>query len=104
MANYKESNISGVTWQRCHRIDIRNPYEETKFAVFLEEEVTELESGKIVKSPVGQILAEFTDPTVSVDLINPETGDLLGSSVTYQDIYVILHSLYIKLATERDSV
>ena len=60
MANYKESNVTGVTWQRCHRIDIRNPYEEPKFAVFLEEEVTELANGKIVKTPVGQILvAEY---------------------------------------------
>jgi hypothetical protein len=104
MANYKESNVTGVTWQRCHRIDIRNPYEEPKFAVFLEEEVTELANGKIVKTPVGQILGEFTEPSTVVNLINPETGDPLNSSVTYQDIYVILHSLYIKLATERDGV
>lgn len=104
MANYKESDVTGVTWQRCHRIDIRNPYEEPKFAVFLEEEVTELANGKIVKTPVGQILGEFTEPSTVVNLINPETGDPLNSSVTYQDIYVILHSLYIKLATERDGV
>lgn len=104
MANYKESNVTGVTWQRCNRIDIRNPYEEPKFAVFLEEEVTELANGKTVKTPVGQILGEFTEPSTVVNLINPETGDSLNSSVTYQDIYVILHSLYIKLATERDGV
>ena len=104
MANYKESSVAGITWQRCHRIDIRNPYEEPKFAVFVEEEVTELENGKVVKSPVGQILADFTDPSTIVNLINPETGDSLNSSVTYQDIYVILYSLYIKLATERDAI
>jgi hypothetical protein len=104
MANYKENSITGVTWQRCHRIDIRNPHEEPKFAVFLEEEITDLGNGKIVKSPVGQILADFTDPSAIVNLINPETGDSLNSSVTYQDIYVILYSLYIKLATERDAI
>lgn len=104
MANYKESNVTGVTWQRCNRIDIRNSYEEPKFAVFIEEEVTDLGNNKIVKVPAGQILADFTDPTTIVNLINPETGDSLNSSVTYQDIYVILHSLYIKLATERDTI
>jgi hypothetical protein len=102
MANYKESNVTGVTWQRCNRIDIRNPYEEAKFAVFLEEEITDLGNDKIVKTPLGQILADFTDPTTVVNLINPETGDSLESSVTYQDIYVMLHSLYIQLATLRD--
>ena len=104
MANYKESSVAGITWQRCNRIDIRNPYEEPKFAVFVEEEITDLGNGKIVKSPVGQILADFTDPSTVVDLINPETSDSLATSVTYQDIYVILHSLYIKLATERDAI
>ena len=103
MANYRESNVTGVTWQRCHRIDIRNPYEEQKFAVFLEEEITDLGNDKIVKSPAGQILADFTDPTTVVNLINPETGDALGISTTYQDIYIMLHSLYIQLATQRDS-
>jgi hypothetical protein len=104
MANYKESSVAGITWQRCHRIDIRNPHEEPKFAVFLEEEITDLGNEKTVKSPVGQILADFTDPSTVVDLINPETSDSLGTSVTYQDIYVILYSLYIKLATERDAI
>lgn len=102
--NYRESDVIGVTWQRCHRIDIRNPYEEPKFAVFLEEEITDLGNGKIVKSPAGQILADFTDPTTVVNLINPLTGTPLNETVTYQDIYVILHSLYLQLATERDNV
>ena len=102
--NYRESDVIGVTWQRCHRIDIRNPYEEPKFAVFLEEEITDLGNGKIVKSPAGQILADFTDPTTVVNLINPLTGAPLNETVTYQDIYVILHSLYLQLATERDNV
>ena len=102
MANYKESNVTGITWQRCNRIDIRNPYEEPKFAVFIEEEITDFGNDKIVKSPVGQILADFTDPSIIVNLINPETGESLNSSITYQDIYIMLHSLYIQLATQRD--
>ena len=102
MANYKESNVTGVTWQRCNRIDIRNPYEEAKFAVFLEEEITDLGNDKIVKSPAGQILADFIDPSTEVNLINPETGESLDISITYQDIYIVLHSLYIQLATLRD--
>jgi hypothetical protein len=104
MANYREDSVTGVTWQRCNKIDIRNPLEGQKFVVFVEEAVTDLGNGKILKEPVGQIVEEFVDPAVVVPLLHPETGALLGSSVTYQDIYVILHSLYLKLANERDAV
>ncbi len=103
MADYKESLISGKKWQRCNRIQIENPYNGSKYINMVEEEIADIGDGIMVNTPKGNIIEPFADPAAVVNLINPETGESLGSTVTYQDIYVILHSLYIQLATQRDA-
>lgn len=103
MANYQESTVTGTTWKRCNKIEVRNPYQGQKLAIFLEEEITSLANGRLLQEPTTNIQEAFSDPAKIVDLINPETGESLNNSVTYQEIYIILHSLYMKLATERDT-
>lgn len=103
MPNYNESNVTGTTWQRCYKIEVRNPYQGPKGAIFLEEEVTSLANGKIIQEPTTNMQELFDVPTKTIELVNPETGDLLGNSVTYQDVYVILYSLYMQLAAARDA-
>lgn len=102
MANYQESNISGVSWKRCYRIDVRNQYQDNKSLIFLEEVLTLLNDGRVLTEPSTNIQIQFLDPNKVINLINPETGDSLNTTVTYQDLYTILHSLYIQSATERD--
>jgi hypothetical protein len=103
MANYQESTVTGTTWKRCNKIEIRNPYQGAKLAIFLEEELTSLANGKIIQEPSTNIQESFSDPAKVVELVDPTTGASLGNTVTYQEIYVILHSLYMQLANERDN-
>jgi hypothetical protein len=103
MASYQESTVTGTAWKRCNKIEIRNPYQGQKLAIFLEEELTSLANGKIIQEPSTNIQEPFADPTKIVELVDPTTGTPLGNTVTYQEIYVILHSLYIQLADERDA-
>lgn len=103
MADYKENIIAGKSWQRCNKIQINNPYIGDKTVTLFEEEITDLGNGKFLNEPKGSISVIFDNPAATVNLINPVTGDALGATTTYQDIYVILHSLYIQKALERDS-
>lgn len=103
MANYNETNVTGTTWQRCHKIEIRNPNGGSKSAIFFEEEITSLENGRVIQEPITNIQEQFSDPMKTIELLNPETGDQLGNTVTYQDVYVILYSLYMQLAAARDA-
>jgi hypothetical protein len=44
------------------------------------------------------------DPVAGLfPLVNPETGEPLGQTMTHAQLYVALHSLYMHLAQERDA-
>lgn len=101
MADYKETNVSGKSWQRCHTVVIYNPYDQTASIALREEQVTEAGGERFFK-PMGEIKFPF-DPNASIALKNPITGEDLGQSMTQQQIYVALWSLYMAKAAARDA-
>ena len=102
MANYKETQIAGTQWTRSFRVIIDNPLDQTPRIIFMEQQATVLNDGKLLVQPSGHIERQF-DPSGRIELINPTDNQPLGQTVTQTDLYVILHSLYYKLATERDA-
>lgn len=101
MSKYRETNLTGQKWVRSNRVIISNPYQGVPVINFNEEEVTLLSDGKTVNTPVGLLEKMFDEPNGTFDLINPVDGSVIGSA-NYQQVYVILHSLYISLAKTRD--
>lgn len=101
MANYRESSVAGTQYRRAGEVVISNGLEK-KSIQFIEQDVVVLDGTVVVKH--GDTIDElFTleNAATPFDLLNPETGEVLGS-MTYQDLYVGLHSLYLHLATTRD--
>ena len=102
MANYRETELTGSKWVRSNRVTCINPYNGTPFISFGEEEITLLSDGRTTNAPLGEIHQDFTDPSVEFPLLNPATGESIGTA-TYGQVYVILHSLYMALAATRDA-
>lgn len=102
MSNYKESNIAGTVWQRCHEVKIFNTRGAAPSAEFLEERVIVLEDADEIRQSLGP-LKVFFDPARLVPILNPETGEETGHQVTYAEIYAVLYSAYIAAALERDA-
>jgi len=100
MPNYKESNISGVEWQRCHTVTIQNQLESLKKIEFQEEQVIDI-SGKIYHEWVSGCSAVF-DATASFNILDPQTNAETGQTMTHEDLYVALYSLYMQTANQRD--
>lgn len=103
MAKYQEQSITGEKWVRSNAVRISNPYQGTPTITFLEEEVSHLSDGRMVNAQLAGIAEPFSDPSKTFPLVNPVTGESLGATASYQDVYVLLHSLYIALATARDN-
>lgn len=103
MSNYREESITGNKWVRSNKVSITNPYQGVPEVHFGEEEITLLSDGKTLNSNLPGITIPFVDPTKTFPLLNPVTGEEFGVNSTYQEVYVILHSLYIALAKERDT-
>jgi len=113
MANYKETNLSGVSWLRCRAVTINNPLPGMgefdhltqqhlgPVSYFQEEKVISIDGVQSVMD-VGACRKVF-NPTDTIPLLDPETGLPTGTTVTQGELYVILYSLYMQTATERDA-
>jgi hypothetical protein len=104
MADYKQSTVAGTAWQRCSEVRIANPYQGfggTPLVTFGEEQIINV-GGKYVRQYVGELHKGF-DPAATIAMLNPVTGESLGTTVTHGELYAILFSLYMQTAQERDA-
>jgi len=102
MAEYKESTVSGTSYQRGRSMYFENPRNKTP-SILVREETVNILQDKIITEPAGEILKSVDDLSVVFNLRNPLTNEIIeGQTATYQDIYVMLYSLYWHLAEERD--
>lgn len=110
MPNYKETTAAGTAWTRCNAITISNRIEGSKLfplepmpaAHFYEERVVSVEGAVSVCADIGRISKAF-NPTDTITLLDPVTGEATGETATHGALYGILFSLYIQTAQERDA-
>jgi hypothetical protein len=55
--NYKETNISGITYRRSNGGSFSNPYNKTPFLQFSEEDIT-LIGDETLSKPVNRVIKE----------------------------------------------
>lgn len=104
MADYKESTVSGTQYVRCHTVYLMNPLGGLKAANFMEETIINLANQQIRKDVGGFQLPLTTENAASTfPLLNPVTGEATGQTMSYQDLYAALYSLYIAGALARDA-
>lgn len=111
--NYKESSLTGTSWVRCRTVTITNPLPapegagliEAAAAVprafFQEEKVIAIDGVNSVVD-AGACSQAFA-PAELIPLRDPDTGALTGASVSQGELYVILYSLYMQTAIDRDA-
>lgn len=100
MPDYKETAVTGTQWQRCAAVVIMNPLNGTP-TIRMDEEIIANFGGNAFSKSVPGIQMDF-DPAMVIPLLNPETGEALGASMTGMEVYVALYSLYIMQAKARD--
>ena len=103
MPDYKEGAIAGIKWTRCCMMVIDNTYNQIPSVQFVEEERMVIDGQGYCQSK-GSILAQFSDPTATVVLLDPATDQPTGGTITHGEIYAILRSLYLGKAVERDEL
>jgi hypothetical protein len=100
MADYKETDVSGVAWQRAYQILILNPLGELPTVRYDEEQVINLNNEQI-KQFVGN-LGYTVDPLGIIELRDPETLELTGETIPVATVHEALFSDYINRAMARD--
>ncbi len=103
MAEYKESIAVGTSYQRGRSLYFENPKSSVPSLLIREERITTL-ADRVITEPCGEILKTVDDLSVQFQMRNPQTNELIeGATMSYQDLYVALYSLYWALAIERDN-
>lgn len=101
MANYKETEVLGTQWTRANQITINNPFASTPSINFSEEKIIQL-GGSTVSQTVNGLNTSF-NATSTFPILDPNTLEPTGETKSHMDIYTLLFSLYIDLATKRDT-
>ena len=102
--NYKETTVTGASWVRANSVTVHNPLGGTGTIRFNEERVIVIDGGRKIFEPVGSVQERLTEDKRSkvFALKHPETLEVVGQA-TYEQVYLLLHSLYLHLAAERDA-
>lgn len=100
--NYKEKAITGTEWQRCCTVVIQNQYQIPPEIMFQEEKITSIDNNYIRQPVMGSLVISYT-PTKTFQVLNPNDNTPTGTTMTHQDVYNILYSLYMQAALERDN-
>jgi hypothetical protein len=80
--DYKQSTVTGESWQRCLHIEINNPSGATPSIRFDEERRIALADGTSIGTPAGSINKDFTDPSATFPLLDPSTGNPVGATLS----------------------
>lgn len=100
-ANYKQTNATGSLWTRCRQISINNPLGQLTTVQFSEEEAVSI-GDKTMTQP-GRLINAAFNPASVFDLVNPDTGEVIGES-SHMQVYVLLHSLWLSQAKQQDII
>ena len=103
MSDYRETSIVGTSYTRGRSLYFENPANSNPSLLIREETVINL-ADRTIYEPAGEIRKVVDDLSVEFPLRNPATNEIIeGQTMTYQDLYVGLFSLYWKLALDRDA-
>lgn len=103
MPIYREQAVTGTKYRRCNAAYISNELDQMPSIRFVEEDVVVVGSENI-KTPAqdGGIVVPLLDPAETFALLDPMTGEPLGS-FTYGQAFAVMYSLYFHAATARDA-
>jgi hypothetical protein len=105
MAKYKKGSVAGETWTRSFQVIINNEYGKMPTIRYDEEDMIQLGDGKVISNRQGDNITypfNLEEAGTSFRLKNPLTDEYVDAYATYQDVFVLMHSLYFHLADLRD--
>lgn len=89
-----EKPIAGESYIRCPQVVIDNRLGHVPTIAFHRERVIGLADGATVVQPMSPREVTF-NPAAVVAVINPETGEQTGQTITHGDLYTLIYSAFL---------
>lgn len=108
---YSESILDGTSYIASNRFTITTPYDGNP-VINIRREKRFLLDGNIINSDYDTITEEFrieenengpANVSEEVQLRNPATGALTGSTMSYAEIYGVLYSVFFHMSEKADN-
>jgi hypothetical protein len=90
--------VAGEAYIRCSQVVIDNRLGHPPNVAFHREQVIGLADGAAFAQPISPRELAF-DQAAAVPVLNPETGEATGQTVTQGDIYALIYSFFIAAET-----
>ena len=92
--------IAGNKFKRSYNIIVQNPYIGIGQINYQQEIIAAFADGTEIRYGLAaDIVEQFINPSESFNLLDPTTGAIIGVS-SYQQVYIMLYSLYAYLGTK----
>ena len=104
MPNYNEHSVSGeyYEYQRSNKVIIMNELDSVPEITFMEQVIATLPTGEKMNMRKTKCVDTLSNPLEEFNLLHPFDDTIIGTS-KYQDVYVLLYSLYRHVADKRDN-
>lgn len=102
MPNYREQAVTGATWQRCFAVTMTNPLDGPKVVQFFEQTCVAFD-GQVITRDGGSCGVQFAADG-EFPLLDLETDQATGATISHAEVYAILYSLYRHAAALRDQL
>jgi hypothetical protein len=105
MPKYNESQIAGESWTRSFQLTGWNEMGNAPGIRFDEELAFSIGGGEVLTAKLNTSVFAVLDGNNSAErfqLRNPVTEEYVDVYSTYEDFFVLVHSLYFHLAQKRD--
>lgn len=90
--------VAGESYIRCPQVVIDNRLGHAPTIAFSRERIIGLADGVTVTQPMSPREVAF-DPAAAVPVLDPETGEPTGKTVTQGDLYALIYSVFVAAET-----
>lgn len=90
--------VAGESYVRCPQVIIDNRLGRPPVVTFHREQVIGIEGGHAQRYPLTPKPLPF-DPAASVPVIDPETGEPTGATITQGELYALVFSVFVDAET-----
>lgn len=90
--------VAGESYRRCNQVVIDNPLGGSPSVAFGQETIIGTGSGQVAHIPLQPIQMPF-DPSVVIPVINPQTGEPTGGTISHGEVYALIYSAYLAAAS-----
>lgn len=97
----KYTYVPNKSWQRCYEIKVNNPATTGRKITFYEELAVEVD-GNLIVNPLTSCATPI-EKNNTIPVVDTNTNQPTGETITQEKLIQYLHSFYIQTATNRDA-